>query len=378
MSALRLEVEAHIVSASATAVQNLTKCVQLAGVKIDELVVERARLGRGRADRDREGAGRRGRGHRRGHDRPRPVRGRLAVPHGRPAGRRQQRDQRRRDRRQDDAPGRRGAQGPPRHLRPARPRPTRRSASRSSARTPAARSAARSCAGSSRPGCARRSSCSATEMTRSGHGMLPAGIILTGGGAQLAGTAELGREVLQMPVRVAGPSGIGGLIDTIQDPAYSTCVGPAPLGRQRASAADEPHALRVGARRRRPRPPPRRDPLDLPVAPVPPCARSSSRSGPGRDRGFTDLHPGLCAVRRRRGRGRRRAALGVRAPRDRRASWSSSSAPGPTGRRQGARPAPAARRPLAPPPRFARATAPTTCCRCSRRRRSRSRSSPAA
>ena len=39
MSALRLEVEAHIVTASATAVQNLTKCVQLAGVKIDELVV---------------------------------------------------------------------------------------------------------------------------------------------------------------------------------------------------------------------------------------------------------------------------------------------------------------------------------------------------
>ena len=39
MSALRLEVEAHIVSASATAVQNLTKCVALAGVKIDELVV---------------------------------------------------------------------------------------------------------------------------------------------------------------------------------------------------------------------------------------------------------------------------------------------------------------------------------------------------
>jgi cell division protein FtsA len=63
------------------------------------------------------------------------------------------------------------------------------------------------------------------EMARSGHGMLPAGIILTGGGAQLAGTAELGREVLQMPVRIAGPSGIGGLVDTIQDPSYSTAVG---------------------------------------------------------------------------------------------------------------------------------------------------------
>jgi len=62
-------------------------------------------------------------------------------------------------------------------------------------------------------------------MTRSGHGMLPAGIILTGGGAQLAGTAELGREVLQMPVRVSGPVGISGLIDTISDPSYATAIG---------------------------------------------------------------------------------------------------------------------------------------------------------
>ena len=40
MSALRLEVETHIVTASATAVQNLSKCVAAAGVKIDELVVD--------------------------------------------------------------------------------------------------------------------------------------------------------------------------------------------------------------------------------------------------------------------------------------------------------------------------------------------------
>ena len=38
MSALRLEVETHIVTASATAVQNLQKCVMAADVKIDELV----------------------------------------------------------------------------------------------------------------------------------------------------------------------------------------------------------------------------------------------------------------------------------------------------------------------------------------------------
>ena len=48
------------------------------------------------------------------------------------------------------------------------------------------------------------------EMSRAGSGMLPAGIVLTGGASQLAGTAELAREVLSMPVRVAAPAGIGG------------------------------------------------------------------------------------------------------------------------------------------------------------------------
>lgn len=63
------------------------------------------------------------------------------------------------------------------------------------------------------------------EMARGGAGMLPAGIILTGGGAQLGGTAELAREVLGMPVRIAAPNGIGGLVDTILTPGYSTAVG---------------------------------------------------------------------------------------------------------------------------------------------------------
>ena len=63
------------------------------------------------------------------------------------------------------------------------------------------------------------------EIRAAGVGMLPAGVVLTGGGAQLAGAAELGREVLQMPVRVAAPTGIGGLVDTLLNPAYSTAVG---------------------------------------------------------------------------------------------------------------------------------------------------------
>ncbi|HYL39921.1 MAG TPA: cell division protein FtsA [Candidatus Binatus sp.] len=65
----------------------------------------------------------------------------------------------------------------------------------------------------------------AGEMRSAGSGMLPAGLILTGGGAQLAGIAELGREVLQMPVRVVAPTGIGGLTDSILTPAFATSIG---------------------------------------------------------------------------------------------------------------------------------------------------------
>lgn len=55
MSAVRLEVETHIITASSTSVQNLSKCVQRAGIEIDQLVL--ASLGTGEAvlaDEDRE------------------------------------------------------------------------------------------------------------------------------------------------------------------------------------------------------------------------------------------------------------------------------------------------------------------------------------
>jgi cell division protein FtsA len=63
------------------------------------------------------------------------------------------------------------------------------------------------------------------EMRSAGAGMLPAGLILTGGASQLSGIAELGRDVLQMPVRVVAPVGLGGLTDSILTPAYSTAIG---------------------------------------------------------------------------------------------------------------------------------------------------------
>jgi cell division protein FtsA len=64
------------------------------------------------------------------------------------------------------------------------------------------------------------------EVKRSGHaGMLPAGVVLTGGGARISGAAELAREVFQMPVRVGAPQGVGGLMDQLSNPAFSAPIG---------------------------------------------------------------------------------------------------------------------------------------------------------
>jgi cell division protein FtsA len=80
------------------------------------------------------------------------------------------------------------------------------------------------------------------EIRAAGVGMLPAGVILTGGASQLTGAAELGREVLQMPVRIAAPAGIGGLVDTLLTPGYSTAVGLLQWGAGSLGAGDPRYA----------------------------------------------------------------------------------------------------------------------------------------
>ena len=67
----------------------------------------------------------------------------------------------------------------------------------------------------------------ALEIKRSGYSRhLSAGVVLTGGGALIKGTAELAREVLGMPVKIGMPSGFNaGLVREIENPMYATCVG---------------------------------------------------------------------------------------------------------------------------------------------------------
>lgn len=67
------------------------------------------------------------------------------------------------------------------------------------------------------------------ELDKSGYyDRLSAGIVLTGGSSQLPGLTELGRRILGMPVRVGAPSNrlpLTGLSRTLQSPAYATSIG---------------------------------------------------------------------------------------------------------------------------------------------------------
>jgi len=79
------------------------------------------------------------------------------------------------------------------------------------------------------------------EIKRSGYdGLLPAGVVITGGSAQLRGIRELGRQALALPVRVGSPQNLNGLVDAIDSPAYATSVGLLLWGRDQAGATPPP------------------------------------------------------------------------------------------------------------------------------------------
>ena len=64
------------------------------------------------------------------------------------------------------------------------------------------------------------------EIKRSGYdGLLPAGMVLTGGTSALPGIRALVSRTLGLPVRIAQPENLMGLTDQLHSPAYSTSVG---------------------------------------------------------------------------------------------------------------------------------------------------------
>jgi cell division protein FtsA len=72
---------------------------------------------------------------------------------------------------------------------------------------------------------------------------LRAGIVLTGGAAQMQGMAELGEEIFHNTVKLVTPHYDGNLRDFVRNPRYSTAMGLILEGvaqRQRGMKAQNP------------------------------------------------------------------------------------------------------------------------------------------
>ena len=81
------------------------------------------------------------------------------------------------------------------------------------------------------------------EIRRSGYeGMLPAGIVLTGGTALLPRFDELMRDMLALPVRIGVPTNLSGLADSLDSPPYATAVGLVRWGARYGSSDTKPSA----------------------------------------------------------------------------------------------------------------------------------------
>ena len=68
-------------------------------------------------------------------------------------------------------------------------------------------------------------------------GLLPAGIFIVGGGANLSGIESYTKECLRLPARVAEPENLGGFKDKIKNPAWSVAVGVALMALEKRNSS---------------------------------------------------------------------------------------------------------------------------------------------
>src|SRR3989344_4029661 len=54
---------------------------------------------------------------------------------------------------------------------------------------------------------------------------IPSGVVISGGGALTIGVVDSAKRMMSLPARIGEPKGVGGLIDDIMNPAYSTSIG---------------------------------------------------------------------------------------------------------------------------------------------------------
>ena len=77
------------------------------------------------------------------------------------------------------------------------------------------------------------------QIERKGYSsLLGGGVVLTGGGSLLPGTAELASEIFELPSRIGYPVRLGGLVEEYYSPVYATGVGLVLYGASRKETED--------------------------------------------------------------------------------------------------------------------------------------------
>lgn len=72
------------------------------------------------------------------------------------------------------------------------------------------------------------------ELRKSGfEDLVASGIVLTGGAAKMEGVIDLAEEIFHMPVTLGSPRNVAGLKDIVRNPVYATGVGLLMYGRER-------------------------------------------------------------------------------------------------------------------------------------------------
>lgn len=70
--------------------------------------------------------------------------------------------------------------------------------------------------------------------------LIPAGVVLTGGGAQTALFVEVAKHTLQLPARIGNPLELQGLTSDIHSPAYATAIGLLHYGSKQRVVSSKP------------------------------------------------------------------------------------------------------------------------------------------
>ena len=77
------------------------------------------------------------------------------------------------------------------------------------------------------------------ELRRSGfEELIAAGVVLTGGAAKMQGAIELAEEIFHMPVSLGSPKAVSGLKDIVRNPIHATGVGLMLYGKEQRRDAD--------------------------------------------------------------------------------------------------------------------------------------------